>query len=149
MAHLNQCTYAVTGNEHQEQYWRTCYSCFNDQNEGCCLNCTNLCHNGHQLGPLRSGRFFCDCGSRQMCVTGQFVKPLLSESDSHASDDLEGYESYSPQFQVSNICLLSSPCQHYVKINGEPGRMYGNEIHKYCMEHNIPLTNDHFKKYAF
>ena len=74
MAHINQCTFAVTGKNYQEQYWRTCYDCFHNASEGVCLNCAALCHDGHHLGPLRSGIFFCDCGDQRKCKIGQFSK---------------------------------------------------------------------------
>lgn len=60
---LNDCTYKTTGRNYQNQYWRTCYDCFQNQNEGACLNCIQICHNSHRIGPLRKGDFFCDCGA--------------------------------------------------------------------------------------
>lgn len=60
---LNDCTYQKTGKNYQNQYWRTCYDCFKDQSSGACLNCVQICHNGHRVGPLQRGNFYCDCGS--------------------------------------------------------------------------------------
>lgn len=72
---LNKCTFAVTGKTFKEQYWRACYDCFGQDNAGACLNCVSLCHEGHELGPLRFSTFFCDCGEQHMCKVGEFAKP--------------------------------------------------------------------------
>lgn len=82
MANLNQCTFAVTGTTHQEQYWRTCYDCFTDPNSGACLNCASICHEGHRMGPVKSGNFFCDCGDQRKCKFGQFKGVSVSNSTS-------------------------------------------------------------------
>ena len=58
MAHINQCTFAVTGKNYQEQYWRTCYDCFHNASEGVCLNC------GSENLIYQEGCLVCrDCGS--------------------------------------------------------------------------------------
>ncbi|QKF93509.1 serpin family protein [Fadolivirus algeromassiliense] len=72
---LNKCTYAITGNTHQNQAWRHCYTCFEDLNEGVCLNCASLCHDGHNLSPVKTGLFFCDCGANRLCKQGEFKTP--------------------------------------------------------------------------
>lgn len=72
---LNKCTYATTGTSHQYQHWRHCYTCFPNPSEGACLNCVSLCHEGHALGPIMHGLFFCDCGEKHMCKQGQFKNP--------------------------------------------------------------------------
>lgn len=67
MLKLNSCTFDRTGKNYTEQYWRQCLDCFSDNTEGACLNCIQICHNGHRLGPLRHGGFFCDCGANRSC----------------------------------------------------------------------------------
>ena len=65
---LNKCTYQKTGENFFPQYWKHCYDCFVSMSEGACLNCIQICHQGHTVGPLKYGKFYCDCGSKQKCV---------------------------------------------------------------------------------
>lgn len=60
---LNECTYKKTGKNYALQFWRHCFTCFKDLEEGACLNCASICHAGHALGPIKKGNFFCDCGA--------------------------------------------------------------------------------------
>lgn len=55
---LNECTFHKTGQNYTEQFWKRCYDCFPNTNEGACLNCINICHDGHNIGTLQKGHFF-------------------------------------------------------------------------------------------
>jgi serpin B len=74
---LNSCTYCITGNRHIQQYWRNCLTCFpNNAENGACLNCISICHDGHQIGPLRLSQFYCDCGEQRKCRFGVFAQKV-------------------------------------------------------------------------
>ena len=63
---LNQCTFRQTGLQFVEQNWRRCYDCLpNKEDEGVCLICAELCHDGHRLGPLMYTPFYCDCVAKK------------------------------------------------------------------------------------
>ena len=51
-------------------------------------------------------------------------------------------------YEISDICLLTYPCQHYVKntITGESSRMMGDKI--YTMLKEKGLSDKHFDDYA-
>src|SRR5205807_2089078 len=84
--HLNRCTYEVTGNKYEMQYFAHCLDCFPKSNEGACLTCLQLCHAGHKVGPLKQGPFFCDCGISNKCKISKNFKPL----DKDDPMDLDG-----------------------------------------------------------
>ena len=65
---LNECTFNKTGYNYSDQFWKRCYDCFPSDAEGACLNCISICHDGHRIGPLQKGRFFCDCGDQGLCT---------------------------------------------------------------------------------
>lgn len=75
MTDLNQCTFALTGQTMKSQYYKQCFTCFPNDNMGACLNCISMCHNGHNIGPLMRGLFFCDCGDQRKCKDGEFRGP--------------------------------------------------------------------------
>jgi serine protease inhibitor len=64
---LNRCTYETTGVTYQDQSYAHCYDCFKLGNQGACLPCLQLCHNGHRIGPMLQGPFFCDCRDSGVC----------------------------------------------------------------------------------
>ena len=66
---INCCTSLETGKNYHKQYWRHCYDCCSNENEGVCLNCAGICHSTHRLGPLKQGNFFCDCNDVTRCKT--------------------------------------------------------------------------------
>ena len=65
--YLSVCTYKQTGKTYHRQHWRRCFTCFPNQEEGVCLVCAQLCHAGHNLGPIHQSDFFCDCGASGRC----------------------------------------------------------------------------------
>lgn len=68
--HLNRCTYDITKNHYQHQYYRRCLDCFHGEGEGACLNCISVCHSGHRVENfVRLGRFYCDCGAETSTKT--------------------------------------------------------------------------------
>ena len=76
-----KCTFNKTGTKHELQYYRQCLDCFPNNNEGACINCSVLCHEGHNLGPILSGPFYCDCGEKK-CVNIKNLKPQDSKDNS-------------------------------------------------------------------
>ena len=67
MNNINKCTYDGT-NGFKRQYWKRCLDCFPRDNEGACLNCIGVCHDGHRIdNTLRVGDFYCDCGPSLKC----------------------------------------------------------------------------------
>lgn len=75
---LNECTFIKTGNAYFPQYWKNCIDCFKTKDEGACLTCVQTCHQGHTLGPLRYGNFFCDCGANKKCHSRHTSIPPLT-----------------------------------------------------------------------
>jgi hypothetical protein len=58
----NTCSFSITGKEtFVHQKWRHCNDCFKKPADGACLVCSETCHKGHNLGPIRESLFFCDC----------------------------------------------------------------------------------------
>ena len=50
-------------------------------------------------------------------------------------------------YEVSNLCMQSFPCMHYVKMkNGETRMLSGDDL--YCMFRSEGLSDPHFDKYA-
>ncbi len=71
---MDSCTFNKTGKKYHHQYWKRCIDCFPNPDEGACLNCISVCHNGHNIeSKLRQGNFYCDCGSKGP-VTCKLVK---------------------------------------------------------------------------
>lgn len=60
------CSFPQAPNIHVKQYWRRCFNCHASE-QGACLSCCVVCHDGHTMGPLQYGEFFCDCPSSQKC----------------------------------------------------------------------------------
>ena len=117
---LNQCTYDNTGKKYVQQYWRHCATCFSNQEEGACLNCVSICHEGHILGHVRQGMFFCDCGAS---ADNNYVRSCCKNRDiSRGSESLNnslytgyaGYASYIPDpvkpFGAYNNCEQCKDC---------------------------------------
>ena len=78
MQSLNCCSFVKTGEKYAPQYWKHCIDCFSSYDEGACLTCISTCHQGHTLGPLKYGNFFCDCGSEKTkCVMRKFPMPIF------------------------------------------------------------------------
>jgi hypothetical protein len=52
------------------------------------------------------------------------------------------------KYKISDLCLQSYPCQHYVTNTetGKSGRLFGDEI--YCMLRDDGISDEHFDKYA-
>lgn len=86
------CTYTDTRCEYKKQYWRQCMTCHN-QNQGACLSCCAVCHNGsgHNLGPIRYGSFYCDCPELGKCKICDLSK--LPPSSSYTPVDLMDVDS--------------------------------------------------------
>ena len=64
-SNLSCCTFAHTGKSYQHQYWKRCLDCFPTTEEGACLNCIAVCHQGHNVEyQVRTGNFYCDCGMK-------------------------------------------------------------------------------------
>ena len=64
-SNLSSCTFSQTGKSLHRQYWKRCLDCFPSTEEGACLNCIAVCHQGHNVEhEVRSGDFYCDCGSK-------------------------------------------------------------------------------------
>jgi len=60
---INFCTFDKTGNSFKQQYWKRCYDCWPNEENGACLHCISVCHSGHTVDyKVRLGNFFCDCG---------------------------------------------------------------------------------------
>jgi hypothetical protein len=75
---LNCCSFVKTGEKYTPQYWKHCIDCFSSYDEGACLTCVNICHQGHTLGPLKFGNFYCDCSGTNNCVmTNKFTMPTF------------------------------------------------------------------------
>jgi hypothetical protein len=75
---INHCTYQFIP-EHEasnvNQYYKHCKTCFpNDETKGACVTCLTVCHDNHELGDLRFGNFFCDCGKEKLCTFGVFKR---------------------------------------------------------------------------
>ena len=98
----SNCTFGYTGDKYMYQFWCTCYTCFGSGNEheGACMSCVETCHKGHDLGPLRHGHFFCDCGDKKLCKNppsdpGVFKSTIparvYSDDSSDCSDDSTGH----------------------------------------------------------
>jgi serine protease inhibitor len=62
------CTFKETGSKYYPQHWAPCFDCFLGSNEGACMYCIANCHQGHNVGPIRYGPFFCDCGYQKKCT---------------------------------------------------------------------------------
>jgi hypothetical protein len=50
-------------------------------------------------------------------------------------------------YYVSNICLETFPCQHYIKTSlfGKETHMFGDDIYRMCK--NCGITDKHFEQY--
>lgn len=81
---LNECTFAKTGNQHQEQFYAQCLDCFPTGNEGACVTCLQICHNGHRIGQTKKGLFFCDCAGRHFCQMIKSTFPCSMEVEGEA-----------------------------------------------------------------
>lgn len=54
-----------TGRNHEFQTWLTCKTCFRDNvSKSVCLNCSQICHRGHDVRPGNESRCYCDCSER-------------------------------------------------------------------------------------
>lgn len=59
-----------------KQPFYNCYTCFSTPREGCCYQCMNHCHRGHNVVFHDISPAFCDCGfSRSCSVSCQIPKP--------------------------------------------------------------------------
>lgn len=82
------CTYDLTREEPEEQFWYICKTCTpvpdNGQydesfSSGCCASCAMVCHKNHDI-ILRYSNFFCACGSGEMSegITGETTSCKLT-----------------------------------------------------------------------
>jgi len=72
------CTFSVTGNKtFLLQVWYDCKTCNMRSNYGVCQTCAQVCHKGHELGPPKFARFYCDCGYGEVAKKADAVKACL------------------------------------------------------------------------
>ena len=69
------CTYYFTGNQYLRQPFYFCHSCFTNPRAGCCYQCMQTCHLGHNISFKGSVDAFCDCGKFDCKVTCQIATP--------------------------------------------------------------------------
>lgn len=99
---INKCTYSLTGNTPQPQYYKYCFDCFHADNEGACLSCIEICHNGHRVSELRhSNKFYCDCGAKG-CALIQLTPRLPWSDDITPTRTFPSYPICPPRAQSSN-----------------------------------------------
>lgn len=61
---VSVCTFKTTGENHVNQRWYFCDTCWpNQAKSGCCENCVSTCHAGHKVEFARLAPFYCDCGA--------------------------------------------------------------------------------------
>ncbi len=62
-----KCTFGETGKKYPIQKWRWCKTCQPERNHTCvCISCCDICHKGHELGPIETSACFCDCGAARL-----------------------------------------------------------------------------------
>ena len=61
-----QCTNQENGTDYVYQQWRQCLTCNPTPGMGVCMVCAEVCHAGHNLGPIMRTTFFCDCGAGEL-----------------------------------------------------------------------------------
>ena len=79
------------------------------------------------------------------CISniGWFKK---TKTKTKTMDKTETFRQVGP-FEISNLCLETYPCQHYVRFqNGNTVRMGGADIH--CLLKSNGLSDVHFDMYA-
>ena len=69
------CTYYFTGNQYLRQPFYFCHSCFTNPRAGCCYQCMQTCHLGHNISFKGSINGFCDCGKFDCKITCQIAIP--------------------------------------------------------------------------
>ncbi|EGG23131.1 hypothetical protein DFA_05261 [Cavenderia fasciculata] len=62
MSELVTCTFVRTGKVLEVQTWYDCKTCGRVGSAGVCASCAVTCHAGHNLGPAKNSKFYCDCG---------------------------------------------------------------------------------------
>ena len=49
-----------------------------------------------------------------------------------------------PYFKVSELCLKTQPCHHYVKLKDKDELWNSNKIYNFCKEKNVDNIPNHF-----
>lgn len=84
---------------------------------------------------------------RQKMCTPTILKPVSSSSIT--KENLVSFEKYGDgKYEVSSLCMLTSPCKHYVR-NTYTDKIYlMNGIDIYDMLHTEGIHDSHFDQYA-
>ncbi len=119
------------------QYYRTCYTCFkeDDQDKGICLNCVGVCHEGHRLGPRRKGFIYCDCGYNFMCTEGIFNEKyatFCSNVNKQSSDSNYKVSNADDSHKTSSGFIGSE----YISKRGETSQLKRNSVIENVATHN-------------
>lgn len=59
---------------------------------------------------------------------------------------MDQYIKVTPQFEYKALCLLTSPCQHYVHVDGKHAIWSAVKIYEYLVKHQLPML-EHFERY--
>jgi Serpin (serine protease inhibitor)/Putative zinc finger in N-recognin (UBR box) len=113
---LYSCTNQQNGTEYVEQEWRNCFTCDPSTNKGVCIPCSEKCHAGHTLGPVRCSTFFCDCGVGALTKQDECACYIVSETDiilRALSDNMDG-TMIEKQMAMSRIYGITSPHTVYL-----------------------------------
>ena len=116
------CTFAKSGRNYMHQPWAICYDCFDPMgNEGACAVCLKTCHNGHRIGPMKYGNFFCDCGAKGMCKRLSLMGTVqeFSKCSNNVESKLFSSMGDSPVFSPPSITYILSLAHHGAMKNTE------------------------------
>ena len=80
------CTWRLTRKEGAEQPFYHCYDCFTHPDAGCCYQCMQKCHAGHNTRFASIMKGYCNCGLEHCRSSCLIPKPLTCTYKSRGED---------------------------------------------------------------
>lgn len=80
------CTWHSTKRKYVKQPFYRCYDCFTTPRAGCCYQCMQKCHAGHNTRFAGILNTFCDCGLEHCRSSCLIPKPLTCTYESRGED---------------------------------------------------------------
>ena len=80
------CTWHSTKRKYVKQPFYRCYDCFTHPGAGCCYQCMQKCHAGHNTRFAGIMNAFCDCGLEHCRSSCLIPKPLTCTYESRGED---------------------------------------------------------------
>ena len=80
------CTWHSTKRKYVKQPFYRCYDCFTHSRAGCCYQCMQKCHAGHNIRFAGILDAFCDCGLEHCRSSCLIPKPLTCTYESRGED---------------------------------------------------------------